>query len=238
MPTYDLIMLFVLGSATLFGAIKGFAWQVASLGSIFVSYFVAYYFRNDVAKMVNAQPPWNLFLAMLILYAGSSFAIWMIFRLISGAIDQFRLKEFDRHMGALLGFLKGIAYCLLITMFAMTLLGADKQTAICDSRSGYFMSRILSSASGLLPKEVDQIIGPHLARLEQKLETGRSEQGNWNNQEGLDPSATNPNGTGNWGWENPAADPSNFSNQNSFQPAPFDRSSSLPANNQPFLPSR
>ncbi len=173
MPAYDLLMLLILVCATILGAIKGFAWQVASIASIFASYFIAYYFRYDVAKMINAQPPWNLFLAMLVLYAGSSFLIWMVFRLVSGAIDKVRLKEFDRHMGALFGFGKGVAYCLLVTMFAMTLLGPKKQQAICESRSGYYISKILAGADGILPKEIDQVIGPHLARLEQKLEDGR-----------------------------------------------------------------
>ncbi len=76
-------------------------------------------------------------------------------------------------MGALFGFGKGVAYCLLVTMFAMTLLGPKKQQAICESRSGYYISKILAGADGILPKEIDQVIGPHLARLEQKLEDGR-----------------------------------------------------------------
>lgn len=188
MQTYDTIMLLILVSATIFGAIKGFAWQVASIASIVASYFVAYYFRNDVSKVINAQYPWNLFLAMLVLYGGSSFFIWMIFRLVSTTIDKVRLKEFDRHMGALFGFAKGMAFCLLITMFAMALLGVDKQRAICSSRSGYVLSKILANADGILPKEVDAIIGPHLDQLEHKLEQGRSgqlvttptsEQNNW-----------------------------------------------------------
>ncbi len=157
-------------------AIKGFAWQVASLASIVASYFIAFYFRNNLASVINAQAPWNLFLAMLLLYGGSSFFIWMIFRLVSTAIDKVRLKEFDRHMGALFGFAKGTAYCLLVTMFAMTLLGNDKQRAICSSRSGYYMSKVLASADGLLPKEVDDVIGPHLDQLGKKLEDGRSGQ--------------------------------------------------------------
>jgi membrane protein required for colicin V production len=174
MPAYDLLMMLVLAAATIFGAIKGFAWQVASLASIIASYFIAYYFRYDVAKMINAQPPWNLFLAMLLLYCGSSFAIWMVFRLVSSSIDKVKLKEFDRHMGALLGFGKGVVLCLIITMFAMTLLDANKQRAICQSRSGYYISRILAGADGILPREIDQILGPHLDRLERKLEDGRN----------------------------------------------------------------
>ncbi len=169
MQAYDLIMIIVLAVATILGAIKGFAWQLASLASIFVSYLVAVNFRFDLAKMIQAAPPWNMFLAMLILYVGTSFVIWVGFRLLSGVIDGVRLKEFDRHLGALFGLAKGALFCLLITMFAMTLLGPKQQEAICRSRSGYYIASALDNASGVLPKEIHDVVGPYLARLDEKL---------------------------------------------------------------------
>ena len=42
MEIYDIVMLVVLLAATLFGAFKGFAWQLASIASIVVSYIVAH----------------------------------------------------------------------------------------------------------------------------------------------------------------------------------------------------
>lgn len=169
MQAYDLIMLIVLAMATIFGAIKGFAWQVASLASVVVSYIVAYRYRMDVAEMIQAQPPWNQFLAMLILYVGTSFVIWVAFRLFSGMIDRVRLKEFDRHLGAAFGLAKGMIYCLLITMFAMSLLGSTQQEAICQSRSGYYIAVALDRGVGILPKEIHDVVGPYLARLDDKL---------------------------------------------------------------------
>ena len=180
MQAYDLIMLIVLAATTIFGAIKGFAWQLASLASIVASYFVAYLFRNDVAKMINAQPPWNLFLAMLLLYFGSSLIIWMLFRLVSTSIDKVKLKDFDRQLGAGFGLLKGVALCLLITMFAMTLLGAAQQQRIANSRSGLYISRILANAGGILPAEIKQIVGPYIDNVERRLQQ---------NQSGLTPQA-------------------------------------------------
>jgi len=174
MQAYDLIMLIVLAATTIFGAIKGFAWQLASLASIIVSYFIAYAFRNDVAKMINAQPPWNLFLAMLLLYFGSSLIIWMLFRLVSTSIDKVRLKEFDRHLGAGFGLIKGMILCLIITMFAMTLLGSAQQQRIANSKSGLYISRILANADGILPKEIKQIVGPYIDNVEQKLQQNQS----------------------------------------------------------------
>lgn len=178
MQAYDLIMLIVLGMATIFGAIKGFAWQVASLASIIVSYLVAYRFRFDVAEMIQAKPPWNQFLAMLILYVGTSFVIWVGFRLLSTSIDRVRLKEFDRHLGAAFGLAKGLVYCLLITMFATSLLGPNQQAAICHSRSGYYIAKALDNSMGILPKEIHDVVGPYLARLDDKLKNGGVLDGN------------------------------------------------------------
>ncbi len=173
MQAYDLIMLIVLGMATILGAIKGFAWQVASLASIFISYLVAYRFRGQVSEMIHAAPPWNQFLAMLLLYVGTSFVIWVGFRLLSGGIDKVKLKEFDRHIGAAFGLAKGLIYCLLITMFAMSLLGPKQQSAICQSRSGYYIASALDKGVGILPKEIHDVVGPYLRQLDEKLKNGQ-----------------------------------------------------------------
>ena len=74
METYDIIMLVVIVGATLFGAIKGFAWQLASIASIVISYIVAYKYREPISESIQADPPWDRFLAMLILYIGTSLA--------------------------------------------------------------------------------------------------------------------------------------------------------------------
>ena len=54
METYDILMLIVLVATALYGAIKGFAWQLASLASIFVSYMVAYQFREPFSQSIQA----------------------------------------------------------------------------------------------------------------------------------------------------------------------------------------
>ncbi|MDP6718652.1 MAG: CvpA family protein, partial [Pirellulaceae bacterium] len=103
MQVYDIIMIVVLLGTTMFGAYKGLAWQVASLAAVVASYLVAMNFRDDVAKLIDATPPWNVFLAMLILYVGTSFAIWIGFRYVSKFLDRVKLREFDRQLGGLLG---------------------------------------------------------------------------------------------------------------------------------------
>lgn len=170
MQPYDLVMLVVLGSATLFGFWKGLAWQVASLASLVVSYFVALRFADRIAPMVSAHEPWNKFVAMLIIYAAASFVIWMLFRVVSGAIDRVKLNEFDRQMGALVGFAKGVLACIGITFFAVTLLGQQQRDRIIASRSGQYIVRFLDKADAVAPPEIQQVIGPYIQKINERLD--------------------------------------------------------------------
>lgn len=169
MEIYDIIMLVVLVGATLFGAIKGFAWQVASIASFVVSYMVAYHFREPFSESIHAAPPWNRFLAMLILFVGTSLVIWMAFRMISGTIDRLRLNEFDRQIGALFGFGKGVLYCSVITFFAVTILGENARDKIVSSKSGNYIAKILDRSQAIIPPELHEIVQPHLDKFDQRF---------------------------------------------------------------------
>lgn len=169
MQIYDIGMLVVLASATIFGFWKGMAWQLASLASLIVSYFVARQFSAELAPMFGEQEPWNRFIAMLVLYLGTSLAVWLAFRVVAGLIDRVRLKEFDRQVGALFGFTKGVLLCVAITFFAVTLSPAAREM-ILETRSGYYISVLISEAGPIMPPEVHQVLGPYLERLGQGLD--------------------------------------------------------------------
>ncbi|HEY1068095.1 MAG TPA: CvpA family protein, partial [Pirellulales bacterium] len=170
MQNYDLAMLAVLGFATIFGFWKGLAWQVASLASLVVSYFAALKFADRLAPMVSEHAPFNKFAAMLIIYAGSSLAIWMLFRVVAGVIDGIKLKEFDRQMGALVGFAKGVLICIAITCVAVTLLGPEQRDKIIASRSGHYIVQVLDKAEAVAPPEIKGVITPYIERINQQFD--------------------------------------------------------------------
>ncbi len=176
MEAYDIIMLIVLIVATFFGFRKGLAWQIASLGAIFFSYVIAVRFRDVVADKINATPPWNSFLAMLILYIASSFAIWLVFQLVRGFIDRAKLKDFDRQLGAVFGMAKGVLLCVIITLFAVTLLGDDLRRQIIDSRSGLYIAHLLDRADAVMPTEMHDFLHPYLHQLDGRIENSSSHQ--------------------------------------------------------------
>lgn len=169
MEIYDIIMLVVLAGAMLFGAIKGFAWQMASIASIVVSYFVAYRFREPFSESIQAEPPWNQFLAMLILFVGTSLVIWVLFRMVSGTIDRLKLREFDRQIGALFGLAKGALYCILITLFAVTLMGDRVRETIVSSRSGHYIAKVLDRSQAVIPPEIHDVVQPYLDRFDERF---------------------------------------------------------------------
>ncbi|TWT55364.1 Colicin V production protein [Allorhodopirellula solitaria] len=191
-------MAVVLFGTMLFGALKGFAWQLASIASIVVSYAVAYHYREPFSQNIQAEPPWNRFLAMLILYVVTSFVIWVGFRMISSTIDRMKLKEFDRQIGALFGLGKGAIFCTLITLFAVTLLGEKSQQAITASRSGRWIARLLDESDSIMPEELAVVVQPYLERAESQLESDQAAQP-W-----LAESAPAQQPNGNWQQPNPA----------------------------------
>lgn len=172
MESYDIFLLVVLVGAVLFGALKGMAWQVASLSAIFVSYFVALNFHESVAGFIDAEEPWDKYIAMFSLYMGTSLCIWIVFAVVRRFIEQVHLKDFDRHAGALLGAVNGAIVCVLITFFAVTLpiLGDEQKTAICRSKSGYLIAEAIGKMEVGLPQDVNRVVTPYLDGLREKLD--------------------------------------------------------------------
>src|SRR5688572_2137185 len=168
MDWYDILMLAVLGGATVFGAWKGMAWQVASVASLVLSYFVCLKFSASLAPVFGENAPWNRFIAMLVLYLVTGAAVWLAFRLVAGLLDRIKLRDFDHQIGAIFGFVKGILLCLAITFFALAL-SPTMREQILHSKSGRAMAVLLDKADAIMPPELHEVIGPYLQKLEDGL---------------------------------------------------------------------
>ncbi len=169
MEAYDVFMLLVLIAATIFGVWKGMAWQVASLASLVVSYFVALKASPQIAPMFGEQAPWNRYLAMLALYLVTSLVIWMAFRVVSGMIDRVKLSEFDRQIGGLFGLAKGVLLCVAITIFAVSLLPEQHKQTILESRSGYYIAVLLDKSHNVIPPELHDVLHPYIHQAQEQL---------------------------------------------------------------------
>ncbi len=196
MQTYDLLMLLVLVCATMFGFWKGMAWQLASLASLVVSYLAALKFSERLAPTFGSTAPWNRFVAMLAIYIVTSFMIWTAFRLISGVIDKVKLEAFDKQLGAMFGFAKGVLLCIAVTFFAVTLLPPTQGEMIVGSQSGKYIVAFLNKADAVVPPELHQVIGPYLDRVQERLDPNH--QSNWPASAAAQPSV--PAQSTGWSW--------------------------------------
>lgn len=169
MQAYDIFMLIVIVAAVVWGAWKGLAWQLASLASIVLSYIVALSFRQPLSQLINASPPWNIFLAMLILFLGTGLVVWIGFNLLSEVIERVKLKEYDRQLGAIFGLAKGVLLCVLITLFAVGLLSEPQRQQICNSKSGYYIAVLLDKADAVIPSELHQVLAPYIDQLDRNV---------------------------------------------------------------------
>ncbi|HEX4144462.1 MAG TPA: CvpA family protein [Pirellulales bacterium] len=174
MEIYDILMLVILAGATLFGAWKGVAWQVASLASLVLSYLVALRWSEPVSQYFGKPSPWDRFLAMLVLYAVSSLIVWWLFRYVRTWIDRVQLKGFDHQLGALLGAAKGVLWCIGITFFAITL-SPTARDKILHARSGYYIAVLLNRADPVIPNELHEMLDPYLKKLEKELAPAASQ---------------------------------------------------------------
>ena len=199
MQNYDFFMILVLAAATMFGFWKGMAWQLASLASLVASYFVSLKFAEQLAPMFGQQAPWNKFVAMFAIYVGTSFVIWMLFRLVSDVIDKVKLESFDRQLGGIFGLAKGVLLCVGITFFAVTLFPAQAGT-IVGSQSGHYIVALLDKAHSVFPPELHQVVDPYLNKIEEKLNPNFQPHGEDVRQQW--PSQGQANGPG---WPQPAS---------------------------------
>ena len=171
MQAYDVVMVVVLVTATFFGFWKGMAWQLASLASLVLSYFVALNLSPQIAHWFGDEEPWNRLVAMVVIYAATAMVIWLLFRVVAGVIDRVKLKEFDKQIGALFGLAKGVLFCVLITFFAVSVLPDRQKHAILASNSGYYIGVLLDRTHTVVPDEIHQVIHPYLERIQEKIGT-------------------------------------------------------------------
>jgi len=166
---YDLVMLGILAAAALLGYFKGMVWQLAWIAGIVASSYVAFRFGAVLAPYFGTQAPWNRFAAMLAAYAGTSICVWLVFRVISKAINAVHLSAFDHQLGLLLGLAKGALLCVVVTFFSVTL-APNYRHQIVASRSGRLVAELIVRADTYLPKEVHETIDPFVKQFEEQFQ--------------------------------------------------------------------
>jgi len=163
---YDLIIVAILIIATVRGASKGVVWQLAIIGALVLCFAFAETLSLSLAPWITVKPPLNRWIAMFILYIGFSFACFAAARSLKDWIEKSRYSEYDRHLGSLLGFAKGVLFSLVLTFFVVTL-SPTARAHILASRSGHAAAVIMDRLHPVMPVELQAILEPYIHQLDQ-----------------------------------------------------------------------
>jgi membrane protein required for colicin V production len=164
---YDGLMLLVVIVAVLQGAWRGMAWQLAPLASLVLGYIISYPTSLMFAEYFG-KPPLNRLWAMIAIYLLVSMVIYMIARSIRHSLEKMRLVEFDRHLGALLGGVKGVLFTVVLTLGLITV-SDQARDIILKSESSTITARLMNTISPILPQPLNDLVHPYVKNLNDQL---------------------------------------------------------------------
>jgi membrane protein required for colicin V production len=164
--TFDILVVITILLGAVFGAWKGLAWQVASILSLVAGFVVAIPLSGPLAPLFGSSAPLNRFVAVAVLYAVVSLGIYIIALCYRTAIQKWKLEQWDRHLGGVMGAVKGFLLCLTVTYFAVTL-AASLRDPILTTRTGKLMAHTMSAVHPIWPPGVHDILHPYVHRLDE-----------------------------------------------------------------------
>jgi uncharacterized membrane protein required for colicin V production len=162
---YDLLTLGILMYAMFRGAMKGIVWQLAAIAALLLCFFFSGSLSAAVAPFIRVEPPLNQWIAMLILYLGFSFVSFGVARVLHEMIESMKIEALDRHLGAILGLVKGGMLSLFLTFFLVTLSHSARETII-NSESGYVAAVVIDRLDPVIPGDLHALLEPYIRRLD------------------------------------------------------------------------
>jgi uncharacterized membrane protein required for colicin V production len=162
---YDLLTLGILMYAMFRGAMKGVVWQLATIAALLLCFFFSGTLSAALAPFIRVEPPLNQWIAMLILYLGFSFVSFGVARVAHEMIESMRIEALDRHLGAILGLVKGGMFSLFLTFFLVTLSHAARESII-NSESGYVAAVVIDRLDPVIPGDLHALLEPYIRRLD------------------------------------------------------------------------
>ena len=164
---YDGVMALIVLFATVHGYWKGATWQIAPIMSLVLGYMVAMPMSVTTAHYFG-DPPQNRLFALVTIYIGVSLVVYFLVRSFREGIEKAKLTELDRHLGALLGALKGILLTLAITVILL-IYSSMARDLILKSESSSIAAKIINAVYPILPKAMHDILSPYLQQLNREL---------------------------------------------------------------------
>ena len=169
MNVFDLIVLAILAVLTLRGIWKGMISQIVSVASFFVCWIVATRFGGLIAPTIPVEAPWNQVLAMGIIFLITLIAIRFAYTALEKLIKHWHLDKFNKLLGGVLGFIKGLLLCLIITFFAVMFSESTRST-VFNSKSGNHFVQLITRISLFVPKDSYEFVHTQFDQFQNKVD--------------------------------------------------------------------
>lgn len=138
---FDLVVTVLLATATFWGGLRGVVSQISAIATWILSGLAAARYGLAVGETLSIPEPWRAPVSALIVFCAAALALSVATRFVKRAVSLAGLKEFDRQTGALFGFFKGCAICVVLTFFCV--LASEKtRDLVDDSKSGPYLASV------------------------------------------------------------------------------------------------
>lgn len=165
---YNALLLIILLWSVWRGYARGMAWQLAAIAALVLCFGFAAPLSLTVAPLIKVDPPMNRWLAMLAIYLVFSFGSFAAARTVRGVLETFQFQEYDRHLGAVCGLIKGGIACLVLTFFVVALSESARENVL-RTTSGRVAGYALFRLGAVMPRELDKLLAPYFQKIEGEL---------------------------------------------------------------------
>lgn len=166
MSVYDLIMAAIIIVAIVQGARRGAAMQIAPIVSLVLGYVVALPLSKQLAPWFGSEAPMNRYIALLVVYLAVSLSVYLLARSFKDYILKFQLHEYDRHLGSILGGVKGLLVCLFLTFFLVSVSPASRES-ILQSHTGAVATVVMNQLHPVMPAGIHELLHPYIHTLDE-----------------------------------------------------------------------
>ena len=163
---YDILVACILLFFMARGAARGLIWQLAGIAGILLCVAFAGTASKVIGPHINLAPPTNQWAVMFITYLLATFVAFGFARTLNSWINQLELKEFNRHLGAVFGLLKGALLVLVMTFMIVTF-SAKSRDMLKDSKSAQIAAKVIYQLEPLVPDKLGTQIAKYIDMFEQ-----------------------------------------------------------------------
>ncbi len=158
---YDILVGCVLLFFLARGAARGLVWQLASILGILLCITFAGTASKVIGPHINLPQPTNQWAVMFITYLLASLVAFGFARTLNGWIEKLQMKEYNRHLGAVFGLLKGALLVLIMTFMIVTF-SEKSRNSLKDSHSAHVAARVIHQIEPLIPDKLNAAVGKYI----------------------------------------------------------------------------